>query len=179
MYNWVDPSTFYVYKVNQTYFKVPLFGRLIKIIDFGLSTDVTTFYQPTKVHWCVGGQGQTQDDSKKTCSVYVRDMLEYFYHMNTDYIWSGKRKGIGKWIHFCYQKLKYVKEDSIETARQFVLEVFSNETLKKFNLDGIIEQDVNPLEFDLKYQPDVFEVTNPQKYEPFMGDIIENKLLQF
>ena len=179
MYNWVDPSTFYVYKVNQTYFKVPLFGRLVKIIDFGLSTDVKTFYQPTKVHWCVGGQGQTQDDSKKTCSVFVRDMLEYFYHLNTDYVWSGKRKGIGRWIYFCYQKLKYVKEDSINTAGQFILEAFSTETLNKFNLNDIIEQDENPLEFNTKYQSDVFEVTNPQKYEPLMNDIIENKLLQF
>ena len=88
-YNKVNSDVYYVYKIGLLYLKVPLYGKLVKIFDFGLTTDEKKFYLPTRpnsvpTHWCVGGRGSGSED-QLSCSVYVRDILELFYRLVADF----------------------------------------------------------------------------------------------
>lgn len=186
-FNPVKPDVYYVYRIGSLYLKVPLYGRLVKIFDFGLTTDAETFYHPTRsghvpTHWCVGGRGTGKDD-QLLCSVYVRDMLEMFYRMLDEYgrpeklmsRFKSRDKKIIAWLTYAYENSKAVTEDSITSAVKLILDVFHSTTMKKFGLPVTVDigQTVPPLSI---YQSQPFEVINRKKYIKQIHTSMEEKV---
>jgi hypothetical protein len=197
MYNYVDPQVKYVYKFNGKYFTVPLYGKLMKLFDFGLSTNIYKFQQcrhpgSAATHWCVGGrdspphsqeakcreeQGFPPEDPGqfKQCSVFVRDMLELFFHLKTDYTW--KSKGFRNWLDMSYQHLRDITVMHIQSAMNFVQHVFDPKILHHYNLPPVITVSAEaPL--NLQYQKEVFEVTNYAKYKDKINQVMQDKIWQ-
>jgi hypothetical protein len=179
MYSNVHPSVYYVYKIGSSYFRVPLRGKLMKIIDFGLTTDLTQFHQPPKPgkgdsHWCEGGRGIGPSEQRQ-CSFFVRDILEYFYHLHSKYNWNGN---IGRWIKMAYTRARDIERETLEEVVGLILYVFSPSTLELYGLPTIIEKSEKPFKMDPLYQQDYFDVMNKKKYHGKITQIIQNKVWQ-
>lgn len=174
-FNLVNSDVYYVYKIGSVYFKVPLHGKMVKIFDFGLTTNTETFYKPTRLghvptHWCVGGRG-TGKEEQLECSVYVRDMLEFFFRLLDEY--GRPEHGISKlkprdskimsWITYAYQTIKAVSEDSINSACKVILDIFHSSTMHNFGLPVVVEILKTPPLLS-PYQSQPFEVINRRKY---------------
>ena len=177
MYNQVEPDVYNVYKIRNTYYKVPLMGKLMKIIDFGLSTDVYTFHQPTKpgsipTHWCVGGEGEGDGEFRR-CSVYVRDMLEYFYNLTHENLPDS----VSEWVKYAYLQAYQIQQENLNVAVDLVMHLFSNEVLSTYGLNGIIETSTHPIPTNLTFQKNVFDVVNVDKYKDKINRIINDKSL--
>ena len=175
MYNHVHPDVYYVYKVGELYFRVPLYGKLIKIIDFGLSTDVKTFYKPTQpgkppTHWCPGGRGVGKEDQLQ-CSVYLRDTIELFYNLQTE---IGVRHSLRPWLQYVHKKTQSVVQGNVKTLFSILVEVFHESTLKRFGLPSVIQMVRTPP--SLQYQTEPFEVIHRKKYIRKINDVLAAKL---
>jgi hypothetical protein len=178
MYNNVNSDVYYVYKIENTYFKVPLYGKLMKIIDFGLTTDVITFdksYNDGSLnHWCQGGRGDGSP-SVKQCSAFIRDILEYFYHMSFG-DWSDNLRN---WIEYAYNKAKYTEESTPEIAIKLFMAIFNPKILSKFNLpNNVIQASYKEFPINTKYQENIFHVTDTSMYKRKILNIIQNKISQ-
>jgi len=176
MYNIVDPTLFYVYKIGKSYIQVPLFGKLMKIIDFGLATNIRNFDKPSRpgklpTHWCPGGRGIGTDDQLQ-CSVYMRDVLEFFFHLSHEF----ENGELQNWAKYAHNKAQNVIKGSIQTLIEFIIKVFHPETLKRFGLPAIIQMSKNPLPLDMRYQTEPFEITNRKKYMNDIHTTIANKV---
>jgi hypothetical protein len=176
MYNIVDPHLFYVYKIGDSYIQLPIYGMLMKIIDFGLSTNVRNFNKPPRLgkpptHWCPGGRGIGSDDQLE-CSVYMRDVLEFFYHLSREL----HNISLQKWAKYAHSKAQQVTKGSVKTLIQFIIEVFHSDTLKKFDLPPVIQMTKTPIQIDYRYQTEPFEITNRKKYMNDIHNVIADKV---
>lgn len=158
MYNNVKNDVYYVYKLGKTYFKVPLYGKLMKLIDFGLSTDFETFDAPDAdlAHWCPGGHGSGKGE-KRTCTVQIRDILEIFYRMKSEDVMDD-RPDLLNWITEAHKRTRDFKGKNMSSVRDLVIELFSAKVLKSFNLESPIQISVEPISVNKTYQPHVFDV---------------------
>jgi hypothetical protein len=184
-YSKVNSDVFYVYKIGLMYMRVPLYGKLVKIFDFGLTTDEKKFYLPTRLnnvptHWCVGGRGSGSED-QLSCSVYVRDILELFYRLDDEYgcndfnICLPKDKNLAAWISYAHKKVQGVTEDSISNAVSVVLELFGTSTMIRFNLPQVVYMSTTPIPLS-RYQTRPFEVVNRKKYIGEINKVIDQKV---
>lgn len=184
-FNPINPDVYYVYKIGSVYFKVPLYGKIVKIFDFGLTTNTETFYKPTRpghvpTHWCVGGRGSGKEDQLQ-CSVYVRDMLELFFRLSDEYgrpddgKFQPRHSKLMGWIAYAHEKIKAVTEDSIASACKVILDIFHSATMKRFGLPVVIDvtQTSPPLS---SYQSHPFEVVNRKKYIQQIHTVIGEKV---
>jgi serine/threonine protein kinase len=179
MYSQVLSEVYYVYHVKNTYFKVPLFGKLFKIIDFGLSTTTNQFYN-TPQHWCPGGRSENGNDGIITsgehlqCASYVRDILEYFFNLkNKSYKWS---KNLQMWIEVAYETAKKVDRDNMDILTGLFFYIFSPETLTKYKLPPIIETNKTGFPLHESYQSQVFDLVNVRKYKKTINRLIDEKI---
>jgi hypothetical protein len=176
MYNTVDPTLAYVYKIGKSHIRVPLFGMLMKIIDFGLSTNVRNFNKAPRpgkppTHWCPGGRGKGPDDQLE-CSVYMRDVLEFFFHLAVE-LRNGALKN---WAAFAHKKAQAIVNGSIKILTEFIIVIFHADTLSRFGLPGVITMSQFPIPVDVRYQTEAFEITNRKKYMSAIHQVIENKV---
>jgi hypothetical protein len=188
-YNQVNPDVYYVYKIGRIYIKVPLYGKLVKIFDFGLTTDTDTFYKPTlpdqlPTHWCVGGRGVGSED-KLACSAFVRDILEYFTRLDDEYgckypniCKTNLNDDILDWIDYSRQLAQNVTFDSIPSAIGLIFNIFSPVTLSKFHLPAVVDISETPFPLMPTYQASPFEVINKKKYIQSVHQIIDRKIWQ-
>ena len=181
MYNQVNPAVSYVYKIKNYYFKIPLYGKLMKIIDFGLSTDVQKFTQArgdgTLVHWCEGGRGYGPSQEKE-CAGYVRDILEFFYWLNYyQHLWSPE---LGAWIGYAYQQAKMTVENRLLTAVNLFLEIFNPKIIDNFDLPSrVIQRKNSIIEVDVEFQKNIFYIDNFTMYKKKLTRSIQEKISQF
>jgi hypothetical protein len=188
-YNQVNSDVYYVYKIGSLYFKVPLYGKLVKVFDFGLTTDTETFYKPTDpdripTHWCVGGRGVGPED-KLTCAAFVRDILEYFFRLGDEYgckypnvCKSGLDDNILDWIDYAHQTAQNVTTDSISEAIKVIINIFNANTMRRFRLPIVIDMGETPYPIMPSYQTNAFEVVNRKKYIQTIHKTIDRKIWQ-
>ena len=148
----------------------------MKIIDFGLSTNVRNFNKgprPGKppTHWCPGGRGTGTDDQLE-CSVYMRDVLEFFFHLSLEL----RNPALKNWAAYAHKKAQGILKGSIRILTEFIIVVFHAETLQKFGLPGVIVMSEFPMPLDVRYQAEPFEITNRKKYMGAIHDVIANKV---
>jgi hypothetical protein len=193
MYNYVDPGVFYVYKIGSLYLKVPLHGHLFKLIDFGLATTVKNFYKPTEqgkvaTHWCPGGRGsKNQPNDKLQCSVYVRDILELFYNLSIHNTLSDDTgvslavkfdNRVRDWVKYAHKEAQKITNDHISSPINLIINIFSSETLKKFQLPPVIQMSTTPIPVQPMYQREPFEVVNRKKYIKAINERVAAKFWQ-
>lgn len=188
-YNQVNPDVYNVYKIGKIYIKVPLYGKLVKIFDFGLTTDTDNFYKPTipnrvPTHWCVGGRGVGSED-QLTCSAFVRDILEYFTRLEDEYgcpyqnlCKPNTNDDILNWIDYSRKLAQSITSDDIPSVIRLILNIFSPNTLKNFNLPAVIDISETPFPLMPLYQSNPFEVVNKKKYIQSIHKIIDRKIWQ-
>lgn len=188
-YNQVNSDVYYVYKIGKLFLKVPLYGKLVKVFDFGLTTDTETFYKPTlpnklPTHWCVGGRGTGSEDQLQ-CSVFVRDILEYFFRLGDEYgcpipnaCNTNTDNNILDWIDHAHQLAQNVKTDSLSSAVVLIINIFSPDTLRRYNLPTVVEMSETPFSLMPNYQSNVFEVINKKKYIQSIHQSIDRKIWQ-
>ena len=83
----------YAYKIGRDHiFQAKYHGYLFKVIDFGLATSINQ----EKDVYCVGGK------KRKECTVYNRDLVEFFYHLKH---LNNLPKKFKKWVHQTYNIL--------------------------------------------------------------------------
>lgn len=176
MFNTVDPTIAYVYKIGKSHIRVPLFGMLMKIIDFGLSTNVRNFNKAPRrgkppTHWCPGGRGKGTDDQLE-CSVYMRDVLEFFFHLSHEL----RNSALKNWAAYAHSKAQGIVKGSVKILTDFIIIMFHADTLSRFGLPGVITMSQFPIAHDTRYQKEAFEITNRKKYMGAIHEIIENKV---
>ena len=183
MYDTVPVRTRYVYKINNTFFDVDLCGRIMKMIDFGLTRDEHAFHawevNGTNDHWCVGGlltdkAKNIKDFQNLKCSFFMRDILEYFYNLREEAkshrSWSY---GLKRWITDCHLTAQQMSGGTLENTKQFVISAFSPEIFKQFGLtQSIVVSSSVEIPVNTHLQPYAFEVCNTDKY----GGVIEELL---
>lgn len=192
MFNNVDNKTTYIYKIKNTYFRVPLGGKLFKVIDFGLSANIKEFNGPNagNLHWCVGGREpdverdefgenymmgfkfSTSEPENLQCAAYMRDILELFYRLQ--FVYYGDAQ-LMKWIKMGYEKAKGTKKDNIESAVQFVLYMFQPTTLEAYQLPTFQTFTDLPINNN-QGTVVVFDILNKKRYNSTIKDIIKSKV---
>lgn len=163
--NYVPSDTVYYYKMLETdaqYVRIPLHGVLVKLIDFGSSTDVNMFRthssanNPTSKqfiseeekmfhHWCRGGKGYGQTHHL-SCVSFYRDILELFYWVHQkeyEYHPFKFSTGMRDWITDCYHLFRdkqeqldeeHLNSQLLNDLAKDIQYIFSADMLSKYNL---------------------------------------------
>mgnify|MGYP000647376260 CR=1 FL=1 len=124
MYNAVPSNATYIYDMGKDsegrtfYYNVPLHGRLFKIIDFGLSTNI----QHTP--YC--------DNLKtKNCTAWNRDMIEFFDNLVRLKMFP---KNFREWAAYVLSKLKTSPVNSVKELVTIINIVFSDHIAQRYSL---------------------------------------------
>lgn len=179
LFDVVPNGTHYVYKVGPVYLKVPLYGRCMKLIDWGLVTDQSKFEQPPNItnrhlyHWCPGGQGEGPAEDLE-CSFYARDLLDLFDHLRNE-TFAGNRK-LKTWIEHCGYTLQKTVGYSASQVQQTVLGLFHPEFLKTFDLPPVITFSNQSPTLTGECQTQIFDIVNRAHYIGRVQSLVEQKL---
>jgi len=182
-FNPVPADVAYVYKIGSFYFRVPLCGKLVKIFDFGLTTDKVTFYQPTRpgkvpTHWCVGGRGHGKEDELQ-CAVATRDLLELFFRLQDEYGQASKKgranSSVLAWLTYAWQRAQANTDDTLSGAVKVLSDIFHPTTLQRHGLPAVVEVSTQRPALS-PYQAEPFEVVNRKKYIQRIYDVLDQKV---
>jgi len=112
MYNYVNATTTYCYKVGTLNFRVPLGGYLCKVIDFGLTTNTKSYLKYSKHRWCPGGslRGGNPDGRSIDCVPHLRDFIEFLYEFKR--IMQTLSPKVTKWLGVLLYTVKRLKVGS-------------------------------------------------------------------
>jgi len=137
MFTHVPKGAIFTYKVGEVVYSLPLYGKLFKIIDFGLATTVN--HKP----YCVGA------DLFQKCTPWNRDVLEFFYKISIQYVYYVG-SDIGKWTSYAYNLFLNKAPKSVDKVIEIINNIFSTETMKTYGLEPIL--------ISTHPTPDTFEV---------------------